>query len=90
MSDPILFGTQRDYAWTAWQTAYGAGDGQGAHEDEFTAWWDVAVAAHWGSLEALMSAAWLAGSQAAAAKAPTFKAWWQSILDTQPVTGKTP
>lgn len=86
MSDPILFGTQRDYAWTAWQTAYGAGDGQGANEAEFTAWWEGVHNYTWQSVELMLHAAWTAGAQAAAAKAPTFKAWWQSILDTQPVT----
>lgn len=84
MSDLQLYGgTPRDFAWQAWQTAYGMGDGQGADEKEFQAWWDSPRGDY--PLRTVMLTAWNAGAVAAMDKAPTFEAWWKMILDTQPV-----
>lgn len=82
--NPMLFGTQKDYAWNAWQTAYGAGNGTGADRAEFDAWWERIAAQPSGSIRALMAAAWQEGDRSARMKAPTFDAWWQQIIDTQP------
>ena len=85
-NNPQLFGTQRDYAWNAWQTAFGVGNGTGADEAEFQKWWEVAVTSRWDSTKTLMLSAWSMGAAAAAAKAPTFAAWWQQIVDAQPTS----
>ena len=82
--NPVLFGTERDYAWNAWQTAYGAGSGTGADENEFSAWWERRAAKGWPSKRSLMAEAWTMGCRAALNKAPTFEEWWQQILDSQP------
>lgn len=82
MSDPdnpILSGTQMDYAWDAWQKAQFPGT---ANRSEFDAWWSTALTKQWPSVKALMQAAW-DGSRALC---PTFDMWWKQILDDQPVT----
>lgn len=73
-NNPMLFGTEKDYAWNAWQTAYGDGNGTGADQAEFEAWWQRATAQAWDSTKTLMMAAWQQGDQAARAKAPRFDA----------------
>lgn len=81
MSDPMLFGTQMDYAWDAWKKA-SSGSSRPASNEEFKAWWDGhACTTHWTSLYEMMHAAWNAGAQEG------FTAWWQGILDSQPVHG---
>lgn len=80
MSDRILFGTQLDYAWDAWQRAFGPQPVRA----RFDAWWtNVALTKPWSTLYALMYAAWLAGANDR--NGTGFDSWWQEILDKQPV-----
>lgn len=91
MSDPekppTLFGTEKDYAWNAWQKAFDAGALLPDHE-KFVAWFDE-VYLKLGSfgLHDRLHAAWGAGVQDRNEQCTAgFNSWWQEILDSQPKT----
>ena len=47
MSDPIIFETQKDLAWSAWQTAFDAGVLL-PDRDKFETWWTtLALKVQW-------------------------------------------
>lgn len=85
MSDPILLGTEKDYAWDAWQKAFDAGELLPDHA-KFLAWFDevyLKLGAY--SLHDRLHAAWCAGVQDRNEQGTrSFNAWWQEILDSQP------
>lgn len=84
--NPILFGTEKDYAWNAWQKAFDAGKLLPSRE-RFDAWWrDVALVVSWPHIKNLLDAAWKAGVMDRSAQGYSgFNSWWQEILDKQPV-----
>ncbi len=83
--NPILFGTQKDYAWDAWQKAFDAGTLLPAR-DRFETWWtEVGLTVEWKDLREMMQAAWGSGVQDHnIACTAGFNSWWQEILDKQP------
>lgn len=86
MSDPILFGTERDYAWDAYQKAFDAGKLL-PDRTKCDAWWEIALKVAWKDLHEMMSGAWGSGVQDRNEQGTAgFNAWWQEILDKQPVT----
>jgi hypothetical protein len=84
--DPILFGTEKDYAWDAYEKAFDANALQPDHA-VFDKWFDdVYLQLGSYSLHDRLHAAWGAGVQARnIACTVGFGAWWQKILDSQPV-----
>ena len=83
--DPILFGTEKQYAWDAYQKAFDAGALLPDH-GKFSTWFDEVYLklGEWPMRER-MHAAWGAGVQDRnIACTAGFNAWWQEILDTQP------
>ena len=88
MGDPVLFGTEKDYAWNAWQSAFDAGGTLLPDHDKFEKYFDevyLKLGAY--SLHDRLMSAWNAGvldrnEQGTAG----FNAWWQEILDKHPVT----
>lgn len=89
-SDPILSGTEKEYAWDAWQKAFGISFGGGSilpDHEKFVAWWEVTGSrVAWLSKRELMQSAWQAGVYDRLEQSTAgFNAWWQEILDTQPV-----
>jgi hypothetical protein len=85
--NPVLFGTQRDYAWNAWQSAFDAGKLL-PDSAKFHAWWnDFGVTVQWKSVHEMMQAAWGKGVQDRNEQCTAgFDAWWQHVLaDAQPV-----
>jgi hypothetical protein len=92
MAEPILFGTEKDYAWDAWRKANDE-DGLSPDRAKFNAWWDsVALARTWtGGMRELFEAAWNASvDEHAKFLRSGYAAWWQEILDKQPVVTMTP
>jgi hypothetical protein len=90
MAEPILFGTQKDYAWDAFQTAFDAGKLL-PDRTYFETWWtEVGLTVQWKDLRQMFEAAWGSGVQCRnIACTAGFNAWWQQILDAQPVPGTT-
>lgn len=88
MADPILFGTQKDYAWDAWRTAScRRPEDETISKKHFEEWWDSYLSnVPKFSLEDLFRAAWNTG--ASNTDKIKFESWWQEILDKQP--GETP
>ena len=87
MSDPILFGTERDYAWDAYQKAFDAGTLL-PDPMKFEAYFnEVYLKLGSFSLHDRMQSAWGRGVQDRNEACTTgFNAWWQQILDSQPKT----
>lgn len=90
MSAPIITCTQMQLAFNAWQLAKSAFHLDQASLDptpEFRAWWDAGHA-----FASLRDCCWAAFVAARPPVEPIhgaqhhFDAWWQEILDTQPVT----
>jgi hypothetical protein len=83
--DPILFGTEKDYAWDAYQKGYGDGK-LTPNCEKFDRYFDevyLKLAAY--SLHDRMNSAWNVGVMHRNEEATAgFDAWWQEILDTQP------
>lgn len=88
-NNPVLFGTQKDYAWDAWQKAFDAGPGTSLPDPEkFNAWWNnVGTKVMFATTRDMMFSAWAAGiTDRIQACNAGFPAWWQQILDSQPKT----
>lgn len=89
-SDPVLFGTQKDIAWSAWQAAFDAGALLPDHE-KFEAWWEMfGLRVQWKDSREMMHAAWGKGVQDRNEQGTAgFDAWWQMIVNAgrQLVTG---
>ncbi len=88
--DPMLMGTEKDYAWDAWQRAFGEGRVLLPDRAKFEKYFDeiYRVLADF-SLHDRLQSAWNSGvldrnEQGTAG----FNAWWQQILDSQPVISK--
>jgi hypothetical protein len=77
---PQLFGTQKDYAWNAWQAAFDAGTLL-PDRDKFETWWtEFGLTIVWKSTREMMQAAWGKGvadrhEQGLAG----FNAWWAEV-----------
>ena len=84
-ANPMLFGTEKDYAWDAWQKAFDAGTRLPDHE-KFLKWFDeVYLKLGAFSMRDRFHAAWGVGVQDRNEQCTSgFNAWWQEILDTQP------
>ena len=85
--DPMLFGTEKDYAWDAYQKGFGAGEtpSEAKFEKYFN---DVYLKLANYSLHDRMQSAWNVGVRHRNELSTAgFDAWWQVILDSQPVTG---
>lgn len=86
MSDPVLFGTEHDYAWDAYQKAFDAGQLL-PDRAKFNAWFDevyLQLGAY--PMRERFNAAWGAGVQERNIQCTAgYDAWWQEILDKQPV-----
>jgi hypothetical protein len=84
---PQLFGTEKDYAWDAWQKAFDAGTLL-PDRAKFEKYFDevyLKLGAY--PLRERLNSAWNSGvldrnEQGTAG----FNAWWQEILDSQPTT----
>lgn len=62
MVDPILWGTQMEFAWDAWQKAFDAGILK-PDRARFDTWWEsVALHESWRELRELFQAAWIAAA----------------------------
>jgi hypothetical protein len=87
--NPQLPGTQKDVAWNAYQTAFGAltfPDGGTLQVDrsKFELWWQSVATQRWVDVRSLMIVAWTAGTNARAeAVADAFDTWWQQIVNAQ-------
>jgi len=61
MSDPVIWGTQKEFAWDAWQKAFDAGALK-PDRQRFEKWWEeVALHTSWTELREMMQWAWLTG-----------------------------
>lgn len=87
MSDsdnPILFGTEKDVAWAAWQSAFDAGPGTLLPDRaKFEKYFDEAyrVLAEF-SLRDRMNSAWNSGVLDRNEQGTSgFNSWWQKIVD---------
>lgn len=87
-NNPTLFGTEKDYAWNAYQSAFDAGTLL-PDRKRFEQYFDEVYAKLGAfSLRDRMQSAWNVGVQHRnEACTAGFIAWWQNILDTQPVEG---
>ena len=87
MKDPILYCTEKQAAWDAWQSAFDAGKLLPDHE-KFERWFDevyLKLGAY--SLHDRMQAAWGSGVMDRNEQCTAgYNEWWQAILDGQPKT----
>lgn len=87
IKDPILFGTEKDYAWDAYRRGFGAG--ADVDRSRFETYFDevyLKLGAY--SLHDRMNSAWNVGvMHRNELGTGGFAAWWQQILDSQPVMG---
>jgi len=90
MSEPILFGTQKDYAWDAYQSGFGKGGVLLPDRADFEDWWNMfGLGVQWQDLREMFHAAWGKGVQNRNVQGTAgYDAWWQEILDKQPVFGE--
>jgi hypothetical protein len=89
-STPILFGTEKDYAWDAYQKGYGDGK-LSPDRERFKKYFDeVYLQLGAFSLQDRMRSAWNVGVRDRNEDATAgYDAWWQEILDSQPVLETT-
>lgn len=84
--DPILFGTEKDYAWDAYQKAFDGGVHQpnpAAFEKYFD---EVYLKLGAFPLAERLQSAWNSGVLAHnEASTAAFSGWWEGILASQPV-----
>lgn len=87
----MLFGTEKEYAWSSYQAAFDAGKLL-PHRDVFETWWsEVALTVQWKDLHDMFGAAWGAGVQDRNVQCTAgYEAWWQAnVIAAQPVIGHT-
>lgn len=85
---PCLTMSLEKVMWTAYQAAFDAGKLLPSHA-AFQEWWAVGQLVEWKELHEELQAAWSAGVQDREEQGHAgFAAWWQEILDHQPVFGK--
>lgn len=80
--DPVLFGTQKQVAWAAWQAAFDAGRYLPDLE-KFQTWWrEFGLTVRWGHIREMMQAAWGKGVQDRNEQCTAgFNSWWQALVD---------
>lgn len=91
--NPMIFCTPMQLAFNAWQlakTSFHLDQADLAPTDEFMAWWDATLESMRG--ESFREVCWQAFLAAKPPVEPNhgalnhFNAWWQTIVDAQPVT----